>query len=68
MTMLSISILLLPNTEKDISKAFKNNFQTTQGWEEREKLHLACSRTVIMTISNTDKKKCIFAYVISFTP
>lgn len=30
-TTLSISILLGPNTEKDISKTFKNNSQTTQG-------------------------------------
>lgn len=36
-TMLSISILLLSNTEKDISKTFKNNFQTTQGWEKKKR-------------------------------
>lgn len=54
-TMLSISILLLANTEKDISKTFKNNFQTTQGWEEkRERKITVC----LLKNSDNDNKEC----------
>lgn len=64
-TTLSISILLLPNTDKDISKTFKNNFQTTQGWKEKRERKVTVNLLANSDNDNTNnckKQLCVHTF------